>query len=391
MACPAETTSIYATGNFIDGDTLRSYSEVAYDGGQNEPAIGDELGSGAEVGWILISYTLTGGGWAGNNAAGVLTIEKDGDTTCGWADNAQIDNVTQANVLANGGAALGVDGIPLNFVSSEHDVYVRSWLYNERPSKAFRFTSDGSAVTEWIHVDMGSDVSIDFAAVINHNLDCSEVTMFRLKARRDADGPFSDCDDRGYEDPQNDFAEWDFTCCEATDACGTVTDVTNSCMKLDFSDLDTDQFRYWLLCVAHSGADIEIGEFILTNWCRFDNFYIRSDSEGPVIYTGSQQTHYGQDWDNYYSDAMRFVLQPLQETPVSGAIDELRLFLQAIQGAAGRFVFVPDDNYCETKCQCYYVKVEGQEFLANRVSVGYPQLLDWNIPLKELTKGISLL
>ena len=122
MACPAETTSISATGNFIDGDTLRSYSEVAYDGGQNEPTIGDELGSGAEVGWILISYTLTGGGWAGNNAAGVLTIEKDGDTTCGWADNAQIDNVTQANVLANGGAALGVDGIPLNFVSSEHDV-----------------------------------------------------------------------------------------------------------------------------------------------------------------------------------------------------------------------------------------------------------------------------
>jgi len=84
--------------------------KVNFDGGQNEPAIGDDVGTATDDNFFIVDYIVTGGTWAGNDASGKLWIRKPGDDTCGWTDNEQINNNTQANVLANGGAGLGVNG-----------------------------------------------------------------------------------------------------------------------------------------------------------------------------------------------------------------------------------------------------------------------------------------
>lgn len=83
--------------------------EVDFDGGQNEPAIGDDVGTATDDNFFITAYQLTGGAWDGTGV-GKLWLRKPGFTTCGWADNEQINNNTQGNILANGGAGLGVNG-----------------------------------------------------------------------------------------------------------------------------------------------------------------------------------------------------------------------------------------------------------------------------------------
>lgn len=84
--------------------------EVDFDGGQNEPAIGDDIGTATDNNFFIVGYSVTSGSWAGNDAVGKLWISKPGFTACGWIDNEQINNNTQGNILANGGAGLGVNG-----------------------------------------------------------------------------------------------------------------------------------------------------------------------------------------------------------------------------------------------------------------------------------------
>ena len=85
---------------------------IDFDGGQNVPAIGDELSTPTESGFYLVDYTVSGGDWLTSNAAGELLLRKPGDSTCGWLDNEDITNNTQVNTLA-GGVGLGVDGAPV--------------------------------------------------------------------------------------------------------------------------------------------------------------------------------------------------------------------------------------------------------------------------------------
>ena len=87
---------------------------------------------------------------------------------------------------------------------------------------------------------------------------------------------------------------------------------------------------------------------------------------------------------------MRFTLRPIQELTV-GEIDEMRLWIQDLEGCAGRFLFSPDDTYMDSKCQIYYVKLKGMEFIASRPKTGAADLLQWPLIFDELPKGISLL
>lgn len=84
--------------------------EVNFDGGQNEPAVGDDVGTPTDDNFFITAYSLTSGSWAGNDAAGKLWLQKPGFNACGWVNNEDITNNTQANTLA-GGAGLGVNGV----------------------------------------------------------------------------------------------------------------------------------------------------------------------------------------------------------------------------------------------------------------------------------------
>lgn len=256
-----------------------------------------------------------------------------------------------------------VNATRLYAVSTEDLLYVKANLYNQRPSLPFRFTS---AVAGTIDVDAGAGLTIQptLVAVMNHNL--LTAATFNLSASNASFGGAGE--------------NWDLTFC---------ANHNNSGRKIT----PAIAYRYWRLSIVGTVASgkIEIGEYILTTWSNFTNFYLVDEGEGPVIYSDSQKTHYGQPWDVYHSKAMAFTLRPIQRTATSGNIDEMRTFIQNLQGCAGRFVFSPDDTYISTKCQVYYVKMAGQEFLANRIQNGAADLLQWDLRFEELPKGIALL
>lgn len=80
---------------------------VDFDGGQNEPAIGNEVSTPNGSGWFIVDYVVTSGSWAGNDAAGKLWVRKPGDDSLGWVDNDTITNDTQSNTLGTCEFAVG--------------------------------------------------------------------------------------------------------------------------------------------------------------------------------------------------------------------------------------------------------------------------------------------
>lgn len=370
---PTQTKMIYAIGNLVNLNTFNGYiGPVKF------------TGAGLDDG-------TSGGAYTGKGSMD-LVIEIDASVpspdTFKWSKDGGV-TWEETGVSITAGVAQDLsDGVAITFaagdghtigdkweftagnISTEHSIYKKEWLYNQRPSKAIRFTSN---TTGWIIIDLGADKQITFAGVFNHNF--VNPSTFQIKLYKEATGAPNKPGDAA---PVADFTG-DFTFC---------SNHNNSSMKIT-----DDIYRYITICITDVGnsQNLEIGELVITIWTRFVNFYIRADSEGPSIFTTSQQTYHGQDWDAYLSECMRFSLQPLQDTEEEGAIDEMRLFLQTIKGQAGRFVYIPDEDYCNSKCQCYYVKVEGIDFLANRLASPKGNLLDWSLQLKELIRGISLL
>ena len=246
-------------------------------------------------------------------------------------------------------------------------IYVMENLYNERPGLPFRCTS---AVTVTIDVDagLGNTLQPTIVGVINHNL--ATETTFNLEASN-----------VGFGGGGGD--NWDLTLC---------TNHNNSVRKITPSI----GYRYWRLVitgtiVSGGAVVIEIGEYILTTWNNFTTFYVVSEGEGPIIPASSVKTHYGQPWDYKYSEYMVFTLQPIQQTATAGAIDEMRLFLQTLEGSAGRFIFSPDDTYLDSKCQGYYGHFVGPTYLASRIRDGAADLLQWSLRFEEIPKGITMI
>ena len=82
---------------------------VHFDGGQNEPAVGDLLTTATDSSYYVVDWVVDTGTWAGDNAAGDIWLRKPGDSSCGFADNEDVTNDTQSVVFA-GGVGLGVNG-----------------------------------------------------------------------------------------------------------------------------------------------------------------------------------------------------------------------------------------------------------------------------------------
>lgn len=107
--CEATSNAIDAKDDFDAGAIV----EIDYDGGQNEPTVGDSIETATEGGWIIVSYTEVAGTWAGNDQTGKIYAYKEitAYETCGFLDDEDITNTTTGATLAGGGG-LGVNGTP---------------------------------------------------------------------------------------------------------------------------------------------------------------------------------------------------------------------------------------------------------------------------------------
>lgn len=247
-------------------------------------------------------------------------------------------------------------------VSTEDAIFLKENLYNQRPSKPFRFTQKTG---NQIIIDLGSATAVSLVGVFNHNLTASP-GQFKIKA--DSANPPAG----GWDSP-------------AYSADLAVTANFNDSWKKI-----AQTYRYWCLDIddASNGNNVEIGEFFLGVLTAFssDVHLQPARTDGPVFFMARQQTYYGQDWTAYLAEAERFVIT-IQNISDPSVVDEMAVFLRAVQQNAGRFIFIPDD----TEPFAYYVIVENLADYAIRLVHGSSDLREWRLQLKTLTKGISLL
>lgn len=256
-----------------------------------------------------------------------------------------------------------IDKDTLKSVTTENSIYKKENLYNKRPSKPFRFTAKAG---NQIRVDLGAaDIPVTIVGVINHNL--YTPTLFRIKAAAANPPAGGDWDHPDWYD--------DLTLCAG---------LKNSYKKIN------QTFQHWVLDIDDAlnpdPNQSEIGEYLLTTWSKFTDAYIMADSEALSIVTDSMVTAFEQDWDEKLSECYRLNFTIRNET-TRGLIDEIRTFIKGIDGAAGRFLLIPDEDFG----QCYYGKVEGTLFTAERIYHGTKDILEREIAFKSLVEGISML
>ena len=249
-----------------------------------------------------------------------------------------------------------VNSSTINSVSSEDSVFKKEFLYNKRPSLPFRFTEKSN---QYIELDLGSSKKSTILALVNHNL----LSSATIKLEADADPP-------NWGSPAYSQA--------------VTWRAENFYMKLDKT------YRWWRVFITDSlnPVNLQIGELILHIYSSFTNGHIQSQSEGDAFYTASQETFMGQDWDAELARKAILTLRIRKEETHGDAVEEeIRAFLRSLSGSAGRFFLVPDD----TTPECYYVKVSGQEFRAERIFHNIKDIRDWDLPLTEISQGITLL
>lgn len=147
--------------------------------------------------------------------------------------------------------------------------------------------------------------------------------------------------------------------------------------------------KWWKLNI-NAGAVVvpQIGELFLGQWAAFENAFVQPGrSDGPEFYASNNITHYGQEWNAYYSNVDTFTIS-LKSLTDPSAVDALQTFLKDIwENEDGKFVLIPDHN----QPHVYYVQVVNRGGFANREIYGVKELRDWKLELKSLTNGITLL
>lgn len=253
-----------------------------------------------------------------------------------------------------------IDLSTLLSVTSEDTLYIKENLYNERPSFPFRFTAKTG---NQILVDLGAPTLITLAGIYNHNL--LAPTKYKVKAAA-ANPPGG--------------GNWDIPDYSAD--MPLVSGLNNSYLTL------SETYRYWLFDFddATSPTNTEIGEAVLATHSNFgSNFRILAESDGVVIRVATHVTHYGHPHDAKRSHQKKWNLNVF-ETTAKGSLDALEAFLVDLEGSAGRFIMIEDDNYEPS----YYVRMGGSEFIGAHRFSPQEDRRDWSWPILEFPKGIIL-
>ncbi len=249
-----------------------------------------------------------------------------------------------------------VNSSTINAVSSEDEIFVKEFLYNKRPSLPFRFTAKSS---QYVEIDLGISKQITIFALINHNL----LNSATIKLEADTNPP-----------------NWG----SPSYSQSVTWREENLYMKLN------ETYRWWRVFITDASNPVypQIGELILHIHSSFIDAHIQGQTEGDFFYTASQETFMGQDWDAKLARKAILTLKiRKEETPGDAVQEEIRAFLRSLDGAAGRFLAIPDD----TTPECYYVKASGSEFKADRIFHYVKDIRDWELTLSEISQGISLL
>lgn len=247
-----------------------------------------------------------------------------------------------------------IDQYTLSSVSTEDPLYVKEFLYDNRPSRPFRFMAKAS---QSIVIDMSIATRATIAALFNHNLTSAVTAKIQANATNAWGGPTFTQD-----------LTW---------------------REIDLYSTFDRSLRWWRFSIDDPSNVVfpEVGLSWLGIWQKFPQVRItpgRVDS--PQFFQTEQVTTYGQDWDVYLSDTQAFDLN-LTNFINPATVDDLHTFLRSINGSAGRFLIVPD----ERQPHVFLVKVVGNPTSNRMVYGSLGELRGWSMKLKVLTRGILLL
>ena len=263
----------------------------------------------------------------------------------------------------------------LDSVSSEDAVYVQENLYSVRPSFPFRFTGVGSAGNpEWICVEFPIPRKITFVGLFNANFIRNyHSDVLTLK------GCDTGCGSGG--------CNW-----AAPDFSLDLLDSWTPNHRNLYSKLDERRLGWRLDVVNSRNPDsyLEIGDYVLGNWQKFSkNVHLQPGrDDGPSFRMGNQETYFGQDWTNYFSESEQSFTMRFVNTGDPQIVDEFKIFLSAVQSQGGKFILIPDDG----TPFAYYVVITKMDDFARRILYGLTgEVREWEIDLRTLTEGIVLL
>ena len=264
------------------------------------------------------------------------------------------------------------------YASTEDTIYTLENLYNERPSKPFRFLGDRQSpreVPEWVCVDLTEAQEVTLCAIFNHNFGGAySAADFRLKS---CDSP-----------------------CSGSGACNWSSLPSGSCNEGLLPRLVSNHrniykivscyARYFRVEINEANNPIpQIGELFLGRYSSFSrNVHLQDGRpESPAYYMGNQETHFGQDWTSHRSTVeweSSLVFDNLEDPAV---VSEMQGFLNSVQESGGRFIIIPDGDYKF----CYYVVVKNYRQLAENIVYGQKRLKRWSLDLKALVEGVEIL
>jgi len=256
--------------------------------------------------------------------------------------------------------------------SSEDTLYVLENLYNGRPSKPFRFTGIGAVgVPEWICAEFDAPKNVTFAGIFNHNLTALAGGNDSLLLKAD-----------------------DGTCAGATWAAPDYQVDLKTRIVENWNDIYRTlsqtrlSYRFEFIDTANTHGHVEVGELVLGVYTGLDSAYLKPGRvEDPKYYSWRNVTPYGQHWQESLSYGLRLDLT-VTNLGDPGTVDAVRVILQAIHAANGRFVIVPN----HLNPMAYYVALESDGgFMANIMRGPGCEANEWTFELMTLTKGIRLL
>jgi hypothetical protein len=248
----------------------------------------------------------------------------------------------------------------LDSVSTEDasGFYNKENLYNKIQALPLRFTAKS---TQYIIIDLASDIATTFIGVFNHNLTTSP-GVFKIKGWTSANGPITD----------------------GTEANATLDETltVTSGHKNSFKTF-SETLRWYAILItdASNTENPEVGELVLGTHSTFTKNFVYPYTEILRYIRGESVTPYGQRWLNQKAKVKRFLLDFLGVTDAN-LLSEIQAFFEAIEGD-DPFVFIPND----AAAYSWFVNCMN-DLSAERVHYNYNNV---SLELVEQGRGITLL